>query len=153
MAKHDSIKSETLQKQGCLNRRAEKITNKLFQESDFFDPQDFIQVKYEMIRQVLIEKQPVLQTTREFGFSRPSFYQALANFKQKGLLGLIRTKPGPRKAHKLSETVIEFIKKQTIQDGSITLAMLVKQIEEKFELTIHKRTIQRVLAQNKKKLP
>ncbi|MDX2441021.1 MAG: leucine zipper domain-containing protein [Desulfobacterales bacterium] len=152
MAKHNNPKSEALQKQRCLNHRAEKVKNKLFQKNDFFDPQDLIQVKYEMLRQVQVEKQPILQAARQFGFSRPSFYQALANFKQSGLLGLTRTKPGPRSAHKLSKPVMEFIEKQKVQDGSITLDMLTKQIKEKFNIVVHVRSIQRALAQKKKKL-
>ncbi|MDA3971392.1 MAG: helix-turn-helix domain containing protein [Desulfobulbaceae bacterium] len=153
MTKHNNPKSEMLRKQGCLNQRAEKVKSKLFQKGDFFDPQDLIQVKYEMLRQVLIEKQPILQAARQFGFSRPSFYQTLANFKQNGLLGLIRTKPGPRNAHKLSDPVIKFLEKQRAQDGSITLNMLAKQIKETFGIVVHIRSIQRALAQKKKKLP
>jgi hypothetical protein len=74
--KPNDPKSDVLKKQGCINRRPE-------------------QVKYEMLRQALLERQPIGQNACQFGFSRPSFYQALANFKQNGLLGLMRDKPGP----------------------------------------------------------
>ena len=109
MKKPDDPKSEALQKQGCLNHRPGQVKSELFQKNDFFDPRDLLQVKYEMLRQVLAERQPILQVVRQFGFSRPSFYQALANFQQNGLLGLVRNKPGPRRAHKLSEPVVKFI--------------------------------------------
>jgi len=151
MKKPNDPKSEVLQKQGCLNRRAEQVTSELFQQSDFFDPRDLLQVKYEMLRQALVERQPVVQVARQFGFSRPSFYQALANFKQNGLLGLIRNKPGPRRAHKLSEPVVKFIEEQKAQEEAVTLDKLVQRIKDKFCLVVHKRSIQRAVTRKKKK--
>ena len=151
MKKPNDLKSEELQKQGCLNRRAEQVTSELFQQSDFFDPRDLLQVKYEMLRQALVERQPIGQIARQFGFSRPSFYQALANFKQNGLLGLIRNKPGPRRAHKLSEPVVKFIEEQKAQEGAVTLDKLVQRIKDKFGLVVHKRSIQRAVTRQKKK--
>ena len=70
----------------------------LFQGSDFFDPDDMVQVKYEMLRQVHVDNQPVSQAAREFGFSRPSFYQANSSFAKAGLAGLAPLKRGPRRA-------------------------------------------------------
>ena len=151
MKKPNDPKSEVLQKQGCLNRRAEQVTSARFQQSDFFDPRDLLQVKYEMLRQALVERQPIVQVARQFGFSRPSFYQALANFKQNGLLGLIRNKPGPRRAHKLSEPVVKFIEEQKAQEGAVTLDKLVQRIKDKFGLVVHKRSIQRAVTRKKKK--
>ena len=151
MKKPNDPKSEELQKQGCLNRRAEQVTSARFQQSDFFDPRDLLQVKYEMLRQALVERQPIVQVARQFGFSRPSFYQALANFKQNGLLGLIRNKPGPRRAHKLSEPVVKFIEEQKAQEGAVTLDKLVQRIKDKFGLVVHKRSIQRAVTRKKKK--
>jgi transposase len=151
MKKPNDPKSEALQKQGCLNRRAEQVTSARFQQSDFFDPRDLLQVKYEMLRQALVERQPIVQVARQFGFSRPSFYQALTNFKQNGLLGLIRNKPGPRKAHKLSEPVVKFIEEQKAQEKAVTLDKLVQRIKDKFGLVVHKRSIQRAVTRKKKK--
>jgi transposase len=151
MKKPNDPKSEALQKQGCLNRRPEQVTSARFQQSDFFDPRDLLQVKYEMLRQALVERQPIVQVARQFGFSRPSFYQALANFKQNGLLGLIGNKPGPRRAHKLSEAVVKFIEAQKAQEQALTLDKLVQRIKDKFGLVVHKRSIQRAVTRQKKK--
>lgn len=151
MKKPNDPKSDVLQKQGCLNRRAEQVKSALFQQSDFFDPRDLLQVKYEMLRQALVERQPIVHVAHQFGFSRPSFYQALINFKQNGLLGLIRNKPGPRRAHKLSEPVVKFIQEQKAQDAKVTLDKLVQQIKDKFGLLVHKRSIQRAVTRQKKK--
>jgi transposase len=151
MKKPKDPKSEVLQKQRCLNPRAEQVTSELFQQSEFFDPRDLLQVKYEMLRQARVERQPIVQVARQFGFSRPSFYQALTNFKQNGLLGLIRNKPGPRRAHKLGEPVVEFIEAQKAQEEAVTLDKLVQLIKDKFGLVVHKRSIQRAVTRKKKK--
>lgn len=147
----DDLKSGTLQQQRCLNPRAEKVTSELFQKSDFFDPRDLLQVKYEMLRGVRIDQQPIRQAALQFGFSRPSVYKALATFDRTGLLGLVRTKPGPRRAHKLSESVLKFIEEQKREDGSVTLDELVDRIKKQFGLVVHIRSIQRALKRKEKK--
>jgi len=147
----DDLKSETLQQQRCLNPRPEKVTSELFQKSDFFDPRDLLQVKYEMLRGVRVDQQPIRQAALQFGFSRPSVYKALATFDRTGLLGLVRTKPGPRRAHKLSESAVKFIEEQKREDGSVTLGELVDRIKKQFGLVVHIRSIQRALKRKEKK--
>ena len=144
-------KSKALQEQRCLNLRPEKVTGELFQRSDFFDPRDLLQVKYEMLRGVRVDQQPIRRAALQFGFSRPSVYKALATFDRTGLLGLVRTKPGPRRAHKLSESVLKFIEEQKRGDGSVTLDELVDRIKRQFGLVVHIRSIQRALKRKKKK--
>ena len=130
--KPNDPKSDVLKKQGCLNRRPE-------------------QVKYEMLRQALVERQPIGQIASQFGFSRPSFYQALASFKQNGLLGLMRNMPSPCRAHKLSEpVVVKFIEAQKAQDEAVNLDKLVQRIKDKFALVAHKQSIQRAVTRKKK---
>ena len=81
----DTDKQKALRQHGTLNPRPQDVRNPLFRDSDFFDPDDMIQVKYEMLRQVHVENVPVSQAAHEFGLSRPSFYQASAGFGQAGL--------------------------------------------------------------------
>ena len=144
-------KSETLQEQKSLNPRPEKVRSELFQQSDFFDPRDLLQVKDEMLRRVRVERQPIRQAALQFGFSRPSVYKALAAFERTGLLGLVRTKPGPRRAHKLNESVVRFIEEQRREDGAVTLAELINRIQRQFGLVCHPRSLQRALARKEKK--
>jgi transposase len=151
MSKQDDPKAEALQQQRCLNPRAEKVTSELFQKSDFFDPRDLLQVKYEMLRGVRVGRQPIRQAALRFGFSRPSVYKALATFDRTGLLGLVRTKPGPRRAHKLSESVLKFIEEQKREDGAVTLDDLVERVKRQFGLVVHIRSIQRALKRKEKK--
>jgi len=153
MGKEVVSKSKGLREQGCLHARPEKVIDELFQQSDFFDPRDLIQVKYEMLRRVRVELEPIRQVARRFGFSRPSVYQALAAFDRAGLVGLLRARPGPRRAHKLSEPVVKFIEEQKGQGRSVRLGDLVERIKEQFGLEVHPRSIQRALKRKGKKTP
>ena len=76
MKKPEDPKRKVLREQGTLNRHPEKVTDGLFQENEFFDPRDLIQVKYEMLRRVSSKEETASEAARTFGFSRPSFYQA-----------------------------------------------------------------------------
>jgi hypothetical protein len=78
--KTETDKQAALRQHGTLNPRPQDVRHALFQGSDFFDPDDMVQVKYEMLRQVNVDNRPVSQAAHEFGFSRPSFYQANSTF-------------------------------------------------------------------------
>jgi hypothetical protein len=59
-AKQNLAKTQALRQQGVLNPRPDAVTDPLFQSGDFFDPQDMVQVKYEMLRHVEVDKASVL---------------------------------------------------------------------------------------------
>jgi len=144
-------KRKALRRQGTLNPRPDKVTHPLFQTNDFFDADDMIQVKYEMLRQVRVEQQSVTQATKAFGFSRPSFYQAQLAFEQNGLSGLIPQKRGPRSGHKLTTEVMEFLNKARAKDLSLRTEDLVQIVKEEFGVVVHSRSIERQLLRQKKR--
>lgn len=146
-----AAKRGTLRQQGVLHPHPEAVTAALFQHSGFFDPHDLVQVKYEMLRRVQAERTPVSQAAREAGLSRPSFYQAQTALQQVGLAGLIPQKPGPRRAHKLTDPVLEFLDRQRASQPSLRFSELARQVKEQFNMPIHPRTIQRVLSRRQKK--
>jgi transposase len=151
--KPDESKREALRQQGTLNPRPEDVTHPLFQASEFFDSRDLVQVKYEMLRQVRVEGQPVSQSATAFGFSRPSFYQAQSTFEREGLSGLMPRKRGPRRAHKLTPDVMEFVVEARVADPSLPLEELARRIEQRFRLRVHPRSIERRLLRHQKKRP
>ena len=61
-----------------------------------------------MVRRVRVDGEPVSRSAAAFGFSRPSFYQAAAAVDADGLAGLVPARPGPRRAHKLTDEVVAF---------------------------------------------
>lgn len=150
MADKDA-KLRTLQQQGTLNPRPKEVRDELFLQDEFFDPRDLVQVKYEMLRRVQSEGKSVTAAAANFGFSRPSFYQALSAFEQDGLAGLAPRKRGPKQAHKLTEEVLTFIGEVRRKEPSVRLAELVKRIQERFGTKVHPRSIERSLMRRQKK--
>jgi transposase len=149
----DDDKTERLKKYGALNPHPEKVTEALFSDPllDFFDPRDLIQVKYEMLRAVDREGRPVKQASEAFGFSRPAFYQARAKFQQGGVSGLIKKRPGPQSAHKLTADVVRFIEEKTEQGEPLRARKLAPLLRERFGKDVHPRSIERAMARRKKK--
>jgi transposase len=149
-AKSNSDKQQALQQHGTLNPRPQDVLHPLFQDSDFFDPNDLLQVKYEMLRQVQVDKRAVSPTAKEFGFSRPSFYQAEFAFEQGGLSGLLPQKRGPKNGHKLTREVMEFVAGQRTVEPSLSFAQLAERVQHNFHVKVHPRSIERQLLREKK---
>ena len=146
-------KAESLRQQGALNSQPQKVTDPVFLRGGFFDPRDLVQVKYEMLRRVHVEKYHVTQVTQAFGFSRPVFYQAQALYHSAGLPGLIPQRPGPRRPHKLSDPIVEFLLQHQLRDPLIRAPALSELVRKQFDLVIHPRSIERALERRRKKVP
>ena len=150
-AKRPDPKAEALRQRGSLNPRSERVADPLFASSDFFDPRDVVQVKYEMVRRVRVERQPVRHSATAFGFSRPSFYQAQGLLARGGLAALVPRKPGPRRSHKLNAEVMHFLQELRADDASIRSTELARRVRERFGRAVHPRSVERALARQEKK--
>lgn len=144
-------KANTLHRKGALNRRPEQVTDALFQEDEFFDPRDMVQVKYEMVRRVRTERKTVTEAAGAFGMSRFTYYKVESSFQQDGLPGLMPKKPGPHGRHKLTPEVLAFMEEETVKDPSLHVQGLLSLVKERFGRTIHRRTVERALGGLKKK--
>jgi hypothetical protein len=89
-------KRRALQASGTFNPGHARVRHALFQHSDFFDPRDLPQLKYEMLRALQQEGYSIVRAAAEFGLSRPTVYQTQSHFQQRGLEGLLPEKPGPK---------------------------------------------------------
>jgi transposase len=114
-------------------------------DNPFFDANDLVQVKYEMLRRVREDGLQVTKASADFGFSRPSFYEAQAAFAQAGLPGLLPRRPGPRRAHKLSEAVMSALEAARADEPWLTSTDLARMVSERFGLNVHPRSIERAL--------
>jgi transposase len=132
-----------------LNPRPEAVVDPQFGSSEFFDARDLVQVKYEMVRRVRVDGAPVAGAAAAFGFSRPSYYEAAAAVDRDGLGGLVPAKPGPRRAHKLTEEVVAYAQRLREQDPSVGSARLAIAIAGKFAIRVHPRSVERALARAK----
>jgi transposase len=127
----------------------EKVRDPKFQESDFFDPRDAVQVKYEMLRRVSVEKASVTDTSDEYGVSRPTYYQAKADFEQAGIAGLVPKKRGPRGPHKIRSEILAFLRTRLVPGEPIRARELARLIQQEFGLDVHPRTIERAIGGKK----
>jgi transposase len=134
-----------------LHPRPEAVRDSLFGSHEFFDARDLVQVKYEMLRRVDVEGQPVSRTAAAFGCSRPTFYQAHAAFKTQGLPGLVPRKRGPRGAHKLDDTVMALLTTLRADDPALSTPVLLDHIRRRFGRAVHRRTLERALRREEKK--
>lgn len=144
-------KADALREHGCLHPHPEQVTDEVFVASTFFDRRDLVQVKYEMLRRVRVDGHSVRQSAADFGLSRPSYYQALAVYEAGGLPALLPKKPGPRRAHKLSEAVITALLEALAEQPELGPRELVELAEARFGLSVHRRSIERALARQEKK--
>jgi transposase len=146
-------KTESLKKYGAFNPQPEKVVEKMFTDPalEFFDPRDLVQVKYEMLRAVEQEGRSVKHAAEAFGFSRPAFYQAQFQFNREGVNGLIKKRPGPKSAHKLTDDILSFIEEKLKEGKPLRARALGPLIKEKFGKDIHPRSIERAVKRRKKK--
>jgi transposase len=143
-------KHDRLRQQGTLNPEPKRVKSPLFQSGDFFDPNDLLQTKYEMLRCVRIDGTSKAEAAALFGVSRPTLYQAEAAFAHEGLAGLLPKQRGPKGAHKLTNEVMTFVEQRLQDDGSIHARALVKEIKSTLGLSVHPRSIERAVVRKKK---
>lgn len=145
-------KASALRRHHALNHRPNAVRDAAFTSGNsFFDSRDLVQVKYEMLRRVREDGQAVSQTAADFGFSRPAFYQAQAVFDGEGLPGLLPQRPGPKRAHKLSERVVDRLEQALDADPSLNSAELAQRLEDELGLRVHRRSVERALSRRRKK--
>jgi transposase len=142
-------KLEALREEGALNPTPDEVHDPKFQDNEFFDPHDIVQVKYEMLRRVSVENASVSAATQEYGVSRPTYYQTKASFDKGGVAGLVPQKRGPRGPHKLQGQALAFVRQQLVAGEPVRARELAKLIRQKFGLNIHPRTIERAVAEKK----
>jgi len=138
-------KEEALRESRALNPRPETVIDAEFAASEFLDPRDLVQVRYEMVRRVRVDGDSVSTAAADFGFSRPAWYAAAAAVDEGGLPGLLRARPGPRRAHKLSAEIVDFLLTALEADPGLRAAELARRVEETFGISVHPRSVERAL--------
>lgn len=144
-------KRQALQESGTINTHAAVVHDSAFVGSEFFDPHDLVQVRYEMLRRVSSEGLSITDAAARFGVTRPTFYKAQADFARAGLVGLLPAKRGPHGPHKITDEVMRFIEQSRQDDPQPDGPALVERIHKHFGLDVHRRTVERAMARPKKK--
>jgi len=150
-SRREDPKEEALRSQGALHPRPESVTDRRFAGDEFFDARDLVQVRYEMLRRVEVEGEPVTETARAFGCSRPTFYKTKEALESEGFLGLLPKKRGPRGGHKIKGDILAAVLLAKEEDPSVSPEDLARMVRSRFGVSVHPRTIRRTLSRRKKK--
>ena len=145
------LKGNYLRKYATLNPHPEQVNDALFQSHPFFDPRDLVQVKYEMLRRVIIDGQSVRAASVAFGFSRVRWYQLRQCFASQGLVGLLPQSKGPRQASKLSAEILTFILQTMQAEPELRTHEMPVRVGQQFGISVQLRSIERALARSRKK--
>jgi hypothetical protein len=98
-------RQQALQAQGADHPHPQAVTDPLFRDSAFFDPNDLAQVKYEMLRSVEKDGRAVVEAAEAFGLSRPVYYVTRELFNREGLPGLLSSAAGSVRTRAVSSGV------------------------------------------------
>jgi transposase len=140
------LKQKNLKQAGLLNPRAELVTDPVFvKHPEFFDVYDHLQVRYEMLRSHILDGNSVVDICDRFGISRQAFYMLQEKFIEEGSAGLLPKKPGPRGPSKLTADVLAFIREEVRSEQDMTVPQLLSEIENKFAVSFHRRTIEKLV--------
>ena len=142
-------KGEALRESRTLNPRPEAVVDEVFRASAFLDPLDLVQVKYEMVRRVRVDKVPVARAAVAFGFCRQSFYAVAAALDAGGPSALVPGKPGPKGPRKLTAEVMEHVEALLAADPTLRARALAAAVLEEFQVGVHPRSIERSLARRR----
>lgn len=148
---HGDIKRKALREQGALHSKPKAVKDPLFRTNDFFDPQDLVLVKYEMLRRVRVDGKPVTETAKQFGFSRVALYQTMAAYRRGGLPGLLPRKRGPKHRHKLNGAVMAVVSELRKTQPTCSAATIAEHVRQRLGTVVHRRSIERALARTEKK--
>ena len=135
-------KRKALRDSGTLNPHPEAVHSELF-HMEFFDPYDFAQVKYEMLRAHSVDEDPVAEVCRQFGLSRESFYQVQQAFRELGFASFLPHKRGRKGPVKLKGEVLEFALAKQKEDPDLDPGRLAELVRERYGIPIHRTTVLR----------
>ena len=131
---------------GAVHPHPHAVSDPLFRDSAFFDPNDLVQVKYEMLRSVQEGKYRAAQAAEVFGLSRPVFYVTRDLFNCEGLAGLLPHKRGPKQPHKLNDEILAVLANAVHeQERMLSGQELALLLEQQCGIHAHPRSIIRRL--------
>lgn len=144
-------KAEALRSCGALHPNPAAVKDEVFHSHEFFDPQDRVQVKYEMLRRHRVDGRPVTEVAKAFGISRQTFYKSAATMEGQGIPGLLPRRRGPKRARKCTDEVLNFAERWQATAVSQRGDDVVQAIERQFGIRLHPRSLDRAIARHKKK--
>ena len=139
-------KRRALRAQGALNPAPETVLADPFRSHpEFFDAEDRLQVRYEMLRGPAQGEMSVAEACRLFGAEPPDLLHLEAGLRGAGIAGLAEGKRGRKGPVKASVEVVEFVRDAKAHDPAASGAQLARTVGDRFGISLHRRTIERLL--------
>jgi transposase len=149
-ARSEDPKIAALQAARALHPHPAAVQDEAFASHEFFDRRDGVQVKYEMLRRHRVDGRPVTEVAAAFGVSRQAFYVTKTAFTAGGLPGLLPRPRGPKRAHKCTDAILDFVEQQRADDPARPAAAVAAAVRQRFGVAIHPRSLARALGRRKK---
>lgn len=143
-------KRQLLKEVKAWNLYPENVKAEIFHTHPFFDPEDKVQVKYEMMRARETEGIPLKQVCSQFGFTRESYRHILERFHSEGIGGLFERKRGRQRPVKAKEQIQDYIWSEHFRDKSLTADQLAQHCYQEFGVSISRRTVFRILEKHRR---
>lgn len=141
------LKQQALKDVGAFYSAPERVRAPLFLSHPFFDPEDKVQVKYEMLRHREVEAGGLLESCRQFGFTRESYRHIRERFVAEGMSGLFERKRGRRGALKVKDEVRTFLLNERVREPGLSPEEVSRRCFQQTGVKISRRTIYRVWGQ------
>ena len=138
-------KRHFLKQARALNDHPERVRAPLFSRHRFFDPQDKVQVKYELLRAREVEGISLTEACRLYGFTRESYRHILARFRAEGIKGLFERKRGRRGPVKATEAVRVFLRAERESQEHLSVQELIERCHRELGVSLSRRTVFRIL--------
>lgn len=147
-----AARRRALEEAGLLHPQPEAVTAELFRaHPEFFAAEDKVQVKYEMLRAHLVDGSTATEAASRHGYSRASFYLVQGAFERAGMAGLLDERPGRRGPLKVTPEVLAFLEQRHRERPEASGAELATELEQALGVRLHRRTVERALADSGKR--
>jgi hypothetical protein len=134
-----------LRRTRCLHRTPERVQDERFtQHTDFFDPKDIVQVKYELLRSCEVEGRDVASSCIDFGFSRTTYYKVQQAFLDGGLAALMGQPRGRLKPIKVTDVVRGYLIAEKAKNSKLSAREMIATLKERYHVQLSERMIQYV---------
>ena len=138
-------KRQSLERARLLYAHPEKVLSPLFERIEFFDPNDKLQVKYEMLRSHEVEAVPINRAAKLFGYTRQGFYQVQHAFREQGMAGLLEKKRGRKGPVKCTAEIVAFLVREKQREPELSGRELAERVFEQYGVRMHRRTVEKVV--------
>ena len=142
-------KADVLKENGTYNADSASVKADEFLHGIFFDPDDLVQVKYEMLRSVEKKESSISEASEKYGLSRQTYYVNKSALEKGGLAALIPKKTGPKEGFKLKDEGRRFIDKYLSEHPGATPHEINAAMAAGMGITVHDRTVSRYLSKKR----